>query len=379
MRRLFLPLAFAAVIFGCSDDTVEPVNNIEVPSTYTFERNGQSSVSYSGQTARLNMLAEIKAYASKAHNFEEVSYSQLSNMYSNTENPFQDESLNTSGKQLFNKTAIGEEQEMLAIMQDLATISADVAVNKTLASEGKSGILYRNADNTKPIVVNEKGWEHVQFIEKGLMGSVFIYQMLNTQTGYLSNTKLNVDNENLVDGKNYTAMEHHWDEAFGYWGAPVDYPMNPLTVEEDRFWAKYTQDVHEHVPVATSLSEAFRTGRAAIVAKNYGIRNSQREVIVNNLEFVIAATALHYINSVLQNQTAPTGEKFHALSEAYMFIEALKYVPQSYITIEQINQILNTHLGQDGDFWTVTTDGLTAAKSILTESYPDLKPLQDEL
>ncbi|QCK13620.1 DUF4856 domain-containing protein [Mangrovivirga cuniculi] len=378
MRKLFLPLAFAAVIFGCSEDPVEPVNNLEVPSTYTFERNGQSSVSYSGQTARLNMLSEIKAYAATAHNLEAVDYTKLRNMYSNLESPFQDESLNTSGKQLKNKTAIGEDTEMLAIMEELATISADVAANNTMASEGKSGILYRNADDTKPIIVNGKGWEHVQFIEKGLMGSVFIYQMLNLENGYLGN-KINVDNESLVDGKNYTKMEHYWDEAFGYWGVPVDYPVSTLPTEYNRFWAKYTQGVDEHLPVASPLSVAFRTGRAAIVAKDYIARDAQREIILNNMELVIAGTALHYINSVLQNQSAPTGEKFHALSEAYMFIEALKYLPQPYLTVEGINEILNTHLGQDGDFWTVTTEGLNSAKSMLIESYPNLKIVSDEI
>ena len=49
---------------GCKDkdeDPATPDNQLNVPSTYNFERNGATSVSYSGQTDRLNQLGEIKS------------------------------------------------------------------------------------------------------------------------------------------------------------------------------------------------------------------------------------------------------------------------------------------------------------------------------
>ncbi|NMM46980.1 DUF4856 domain-containing protein [Marinigracilibium pacificum] len=378
MKKIFLPLVFSAFIFGCTDDPV-PQDRLEVPSTYNFERDGQSSVSFDGQSIRLDMLSEIKAYASLAHNLEAVEYTKLSEMYGNTNSPFSNATLNNSDKQLRNKTFPQKDSETLAIMLELANVSADVAANNTKAQQGTAGMLYRNSDDTNPILVNAKGWEYVQFIEKGLMGSVFIHQMLNIDQGYLSNTKLNVDNETLVEGKNYTTMEHHWDEAFGYWGAPIDYPSVALEPEEDRFWVKYTDDFNEYYPASQTISNAFRTGRAAIVAQRYSERDNQREIILDNLELVIVGSAIHYINYVINNPSAPVGERFHALSEAYNFVEALKYVPQPYITEAGINQILNTDFGQNGDFWTITNDGLYNAKTALVKAYPLLAPFQDKL
>jgi hypothetical protein len=71
---------------------------IELPTSYNFE-----NVSISGQTARINMLSEIAAELSKGKITNTFLHS-LINMYSNTGNEFTDAALNTSGKQLRDKT-----------------------------------------------------------------------------------------------------------------------------------------------------------------------------------------------------------------------------------------------------------------------------------
>ena len=72
--------------------------------------------------------------------------------------------------------------------------------------------------------MDANGIEYTQLIEKGLMGAVFYYQITNV---YLGDGKMDVDNADQVDpdnGKYYTTMEHHWDEAFGYFSDAVDFP-----------------------------------------------------------------------------------------------------------------------------------------------------------
>ena len=74
---------------------------IPVPSTYTFDRMGQSTVSFSGQTARLQMAIEL--YGA----FSTGSEAELLAMY-NDGVGFSDPYLDASGKKLGNKTENGK-------------------------------------------------------------------------------------------------------------------------------------------------------------------------------------------------------------------------------------------------------------------------------
>ena len=47
-------LIFGAILICCNDETtdnVDPVVTVTPPATYSFERNGQTTVSYGGQTS----------------------------------------------------------------------------------------------------------------------------------------------------------------------------------------------------------------------------------------------------------------------------------------------------------------------------------------
>jgi hypothetical protein len=126
--------------------------------------------------------------------------------------------------------------------------------------------------------------------------------------------------------------------------------------------------------------EAFILGRTAIVNDNQSELNDQVDVLYEELELLSAATAVHYINSTLSHfNNGNRGEAHHALSEAWAFVNALKYSPNRKITNEQIDQILNSDFGENGNFWDVSPSGLNDAKATLVETYPDLESYQDEL
>lgn len=378
MERLRL-LMISAILIGivaCSEES-DLTPDLEVPSTYEFLREGESSVSFDGQTTRLDMLSEIKAYVQEGDKGNEVVAQQLLDMYANQNNAFDGAGLNTSGKDLESKTFLADVQYYKDLFIELEEDAADASANGTIAQSGVAGLIERgNSGNF--ILVNEKGWEYTQFIEKGLIGSVFFHQIMNV---YLSDDKIgpNVDNETLVEGENYTAKEHHWDEAFGYWGVPVDFPLD-LPAEARRFWATYTYGRDEYTGSVEKLKNAFLKGRTAIVNNNEELKNEAVEEVISELEIVSAATAVHYINSSIDDfNNADQGNLFHHVSEAYMFVRALKFSPIKKISTEDIEQILNSDLGENKDFWNVTIEGLNAAKQRLVESYPSLENIADEL
>lgn len=366
----------ALLLMACESDN-DKVQLTEVPSTYEFTRNGQSSVSFSGQTTRLDMLSEIKSIVSEGDKGNQVDAQQLRNMFANENDAFVAAALNSTTKDLKSKTILSDVAFYEGLFDDLETASTDFTNNQTMASAGVSGRIERGTSG-KFILVNEKGWEFTQFIEKGMLGSTFFYQIFNV---YLSDNKIgnDVDNQTIEDGTNYTAMEHHWDEAFGYWGVPVDLPVE-LPEEYKRFWASYTYGRTGQTGSLDILKNAFLEGRTAIVNKEYDKKDQARDIIIDELEIVSAATAIHYINSALDDlNNGDLGNLFHHVSEAYMFVRALKFSPVKKISQEDIDQILSSDLGADGDFWLLNQTGLIAAKERIIVSYSSLSEIADQL
>ena len=230
-------------------------------------------------------------------------------------------------------------------------------------------------------MVDANGREFTQLIEKGLMGAVMYNQIYNT---YFTEARTGDDVENTVlrEDKNYNDMEHHWDEAFGYWNPPLDFASNwPLDREsEDRFWSHYSNVVDPSLGTNALIMEGFIEGRTAIVNNDLVTKNSVRDEIAANLELVAAATAIHYINDSQEAlNEGNTGEAFHVMSEVWAFVNALRYNPNRKLSLDAIDEIMNQDLGADGNFWNVTPEGLKKAKATLVEAYEKLAPVQDEL
>jgi hypothetical protein len=177
-------------------------------------------------------------------------------------------------------------------------------------------------------------------------------------------------------------MEHHLDEAFGYWDPPLDFSSSwPAEREsEDRFWSHYSNSMDDLLGTNDIIMGGYKEARAAIVNNDLVTKNEMRDVLYEHLELVAAAVCVHYINSTLSSlNDGKTGEAFHSLSEAWAFANALRYSPRKTITLEQLEQIMETDFGTDGNFWNVAPAGLNAAKATLVDTYPKLEPVQDDL
>jgi len=348
-KLLAIALAISLLVVSCKKDDID----YTVPTTYNFtDKNGNSTVDYSGQTIRLDMLAEMVTYLKTANTSGVTLDAQkLKDMYRNQNARFTGAGLNDSGKQIKDKV-FAADQELFESFIDSAAASSQSAQP---ASNGTAGV---GESGTSKYLFSANGIEYTQFIEKGLMGAFMYYQATAV---YLSDDKMNVDNTTPVAPAYYTAMEHHWDEAFGYFGVPVDFPSTVPT----RYWGKYCNDRNALLGTNQKLMDAFLKGRAAISNDDLETRDKQIAIIREQWERVCAGTAIHYLNGA-KNDFADDVLRNHQLSEGYAFILSLKYNPTKKVTNEQIEEWLGL-LGNN--FYEATLSNITAIRDQIASAY----------
>ena len=182
--KLIALIGLGLASFTACDEDDEPTtcclveaNDIQTPATYEFTRNEMTSVSYSGQTDRLNQVAEMKTYIGDAiSSGTHISSSVLSDMFENKNDNGGGNFSFSSTKQLSNKTFEADRQVFVDMFAK-AQVASDSAMNNVTAQNGKPGILLRNSGNK--MLVDELGHEFTQELEKGLMGAVFYNQIVN--------------------------------------------------------------------------------------------------------------------------------------------------------------------------------------------------------
>ena len=97
-------------------------------------------------------------------------------------------------------------------------------------------------------------------------------------------------------------MEHKWDEAFGYlYGQEADYSRADLgsaPTGNGTTLNKYFKKINDsNMPgIAQTVYDAFKLGRAAIVAGDYILRDEQSAIVAENLDKIIAQKAIDYLS-----------------------------------------------------------------------------------
>ena len=374
MKKTLVFIAIASVAFtsckkkGCTDEDALNYSTeaekddgscefLTVPSSYSFtDEAGNNTVSYSGQTDRLNQLEEMTVYM-KSGNATTISASTMMDMFYNVGDNGGGNFTFSSSKQLANKCFSTDSAQYTAWFDSLAVASVD---NAMTASNGQAGTL---PSGTSTYWFGANGYEYVQLIEKGLMGAVFMNQALNT---YFGSGKMDVDNTTPEAGEYYTAMEHHWDEAFGYFGVPTNFPTNTTGV---RFWGKYCNARDAELGCNATIMNAFLRGRAAISEGLLDIRDEQILIIRQEWEKVCAATAIDYLSQAQDYFGNDDAKYLHVLSEAYAFVKCLTYVPTEtrVITWNEIDTILSGNFGDN--LWTMGAINIAAAKGDLENIY----------
>ncbi|PLB18043.1 MAG: hypothetical protein TRG1_3131 [Flavobacteriaceae bacterium FS1-H7996/R] len=372
----------AALMTSCSNDDDNNSNQIETPATYVFTRDGSSTVSFGGQTTRITMAGELVSALKVNTNTAE----QLQAMFEHVEgnDDFSEADLNASNKNVRSKVAASKDYFSAnttvsnAIKADfdgwIAEQANTVFVNWDLAATAGSAGQIQQLGGGSIRYVNGKGLELNQAVAKGLIGGLMADQMLNN---YLSTSVLDEgsnivnNNDDIVEaGKSYTTMEHKWDEGYGYlYGAEED-PAVP-TLQADSFLNSYLRQVDadsDFAGIADAIYEAFKLGRAAIVAKEYDVRDAQVQIIRENISKVIAVRAVHYLQAGKASLAGNDNAKaFHELSEGFGFIYSLQFTRKPntdvpYFTNTEVNAFVEDLMAGNG-FWDVeaaTLDAISA-------------------
>lgn len=375
MKKVLLSTLFLSFLLftSCSDDEndkpVEESKEVVTPQTYSFKKDGKSTVSFSGQVARLKMAGELKNALGK-NGLSTSTLANLNRMFAEGKG-FSSDDLNNSGKKLRSTVASApnsnlttqQREELRATMDFWIKVHAEqvIPAKDQDASNGKAG----NLDGKR--FVNKDGLEANQAVAKTMIGAVILDQIVNkyVSKAFLDAAKSDHEAGKVYkDGANYTKLEHGWDEAYGYVFGLEDDPTSPVNSTDARkgFLNSYLKSVEADADfkgIFDAVNTAFKRGRQAIVVKNYEEMHKQAEIIRTNLSKVVAIRLVHYLE---KGKGAKNGSTIHALSEAYGFGYAVMFAHTpsgSQVGYENANRLLTTLVSSKGNLWTISDENLT--------------------
>ena len=350
------------ILAGSASDVASNPNweTVETPTEFTYLFNGSSTVSYGGQTARLNMVSEMmNALADPT-----TSSDALMGMFENSGSYFSDATLNSSTKQIKNKTAYySSSTAQIAIhtsfntwFTDYATNVAPIVGTTTMASSGSAGMVGNRE-------LNAKGMEYDQIVAKSLIGALCLDQVVN---GYLSQVKIGNTIDNIDRTEGHTLMEHHWDEGFGYVYGKFGPDNISGDLATDGLLGKYLNKYDDY---STIVFEAFKRGRQAIIQNCSETRDEQAQIIKETLSIVVATRAESYLRDAAAADDL-SADYFHALSEGYGFILSLQFTYTAdgtpYFSNAEVNTMLATLEAGNG-FWDRTDAELIQMADAINE------------
>jgi hypothetical protein len=399
--KFIIPFTAFAFFVSCSDETVieETVNVIDngiAPSTYSFARNGQNTVSYSGQTTRLMQANEIYD-ALNSDNGDgtprDFTEEELDLMFAGNSNEesggFFNTELNGTTKLIRSKTSGSSNSATNRTIFDdwIAEFVNEVTPNLGgAASPGVAGVL-------SGYQLNAAGQEIDQLFFKSLIGAFTLDQIINnyiTPIQLDSGTRRDDNTAGILeDGKYYTTMEHKWDEGFGYLYGEIDNILVNYGVPADgegsgnllmKYFNKVNDpdeggDIAQDPFIAETVYNAFIAGRHAIIMADYEARDAAAAIIKVELSKVIGMYAKYYLNSYLNYlNEGNVAKAHHSLSEAFGFIFSLQFTDDGlgnpYMSHEDVMHILfgNGAPGPAGggylaDFHNINSDYITAPGS----------------
>jgi hypothetical protein len=265
-------VGLAASLGGCADS--DATGSPSVPQTYRFERGGESTVSYTGQSTRQVLIADVVSVMQTIseqvlagenldrYDTSEEVYALLTPLYEQggvadptrsipelvaagntmvqaTYADFNDANLKDklAGNDALTDHAdwtggafVGWSTSNLVTnaVGDLGAPDTPetllLALFWTFADQAAKGAAGNfPIDASTPLYLTATGHDLTQLVQKLLLGAVNFSQGTDDyldddveDKGLLAANELDAQN-------NYTSLEHQWDEAFGYWGAARDY------------------------------------------------------------------------------------------------------------------------------------------------------------
>jgi hypothetical protein len=307
----------------------------------------------------------------------------LAAMFSNENDPFEDISsgsvqvvaseLNNADFNLYDAVASSQSstdadavrQDLLDWFEQIEEASHAFEREDATGSDGVSGIL--TSSTGSKYLVDADGIELAQVIQKSLIGALQLDYIGNV----LLSDGLNANNTRLVEGKNYTALEHNWDLAYSM------LTLNPIYLANSTDGVRGTAEfglgsyVWEYNKANyANIYPAFLQGRAAIVNNDLSEVKKQAKFLRTEFEKAIANAALGYLGKYKSNTgTASTDDavRAHAIGEGIGFIYALRFATIHEADAEFSDAILDDLL-VDG-FWGLDGLKINAAEEAIKEKF----------
>ncbi|MBC7746040.1 MAG: DUF4856 domain-containing protein [Flavobacterium sp.] len=382
-RKTLLILAIGASVTACkkeSEETLKPslrasIDYAKLTDTVSYSKgnklfidaNGQTTLDLSNGNNRYKSLASLNTYNNFAiKNSQVLDANILKSLYSNSGNPFtiahhpDFAAINASGVQLRNVTASSlpatdaeaVRSKIESYFPQMAAVSSSFNV---MAAKGIAGYLI---NGTSKYLVDAKGIEIAQIIQKSLIGA---YQ-LDYINNFLLTKGLELDNSTLVAGKNYTALEHVWDEAY------ASLTLNPIFLAgatdvaksasaPESFLGSYVWEYNK--PNYSKIHAAFLKGRAAVVNNDAIEYKAQAKFIRTQLELALANASLGYLEK--WKTSLNDGARAHALAEGLGFIYSLRFASTFAVDAKFSDDII-TGLNSSADgFWGLTPAHINTA------------------
>ena len=303
LASLSLVAASSLFLNSCEEVIVDPPRTVSTYSDFLPDMN------YGGQTVRLlltdSLVRLLKATGNTA-GAAPVTAAQLNALFDNSDALWSD--IATDKK-------ISDKVSGLLDPNFVAQIRAWFDTVQT-----RSAMFAGSAD----AVTTADGIYIPEAIEKGLMGAMMYAEAVN----YLVNKVPVADNVTVKPGQG-TAMEHNWDEAFGYFGASHNYhqlsiadrranvdanndgKIDPST-ERTYFHGRYgaTADTSfatftsQRLDLGNAVMKAFIEGRQAIADNDEEKRDDSRLAILSNWDKIMAGNAVRYAGVIKTRLTA---------------------------------------------------------------------------
>jgi hypothetical protein len=337
-----MALPAALLLTACFESPNDSKGETQVtpPTTYVFlGANGQSSVDYSGQTVRNLLITDIQSAsrvpADTGFALPSFAATEILKYFTHIDS----DSLNIRSNVAGGKTRLHTKYVQIAANKSLHDKASTAVVigygvpASTLVAQWAALISTNASDiakRKKPAVyLDSNGVDLSQMISKVLAGAVAYHQGTAV---YLQNVTTK-RNDTVVAGKNYTEMEHNWDEAFGYFGAAInyssysDYTLDTaaLSYRDDNndgkidfrseynfsMMGRYTARRDRGLTGQDWSGDAFKAflkGRALISAKGTKAEiEAQRAIIVDVWDKTFASNVISYIKGTKEILTADTG------------------------------------------------------------------------
>jgi hypothetical protein len=395
-KHVFIPKIFAVFallgLVSCDDDdeksNLRPsIDYSALSSTTNYsdqfkDESGNTTVDLSEGNTLYKMFQALNYQSTNAVSTNAaIDAEVLHGMFENTGDNFTDISVNTANSQInvdgetlnaselslfdhvaasFNTDEAGVvREEFHDLFHEIGDASAHVGQAGSKGVPGKVG----------SYLVDAKGIELAQVIQKSLIGAL--------QLDYIGNVLLDegltADNSAVIEGKNYTALEHNWDKAYGLLTLNQIYLKDATLEARNGFEFGAGSYIWEYNKSNfANIYPAFLKGRAAIVNNDMEELQAQATFIRTEIEKTMANAALGYLakwKAETGTDTAAEAKRIHAIAEGLGFIYSLRFAKLHNVSTSFSDEVLNGLVDSEFGYWDIDATKINSASDAIKTKF----------